>query len=67
MQDQQQFWLGSQEDAPTHLALLLRSKSLERGARGILTFLKVKNTKQGKKNDDKEVQNRQQDKSLQTE
>lgn len=40
MQDQQQLWLGSEEDSPT--------KSLERGARGIPTFLKVKKPKQTK-------------------
>ena len=60
MQDQQWFWLGSEEDSPTHLALLPRSKSLERGARGIPTFLKVKNQNRAKKNKDKEVQKRQQ-------
>lgn len=51
MQDQQQLWLGSEEDSPT--------KSLERGARGIPTFRKVKKQNRPKKNRDKEVQKRQ--------
>lgn len=51
MQDQQQLWLGSEEGSLT--------KSLERGARGIPTFLKVKNQNRPKKNKGKEVQKRQ--------
>lgn len=58
MEDQQWSWLGSEEDSPAYLALLPRSKYLERGARGIPTFLKVKKKKQNraKKSKDKEVQ-----------
>lgn len=45
VQDQQWFWLGSEEGSLTCLALLPRSKSVERGARGIPSLLKVEKTK----------------------
>lgn len=60
VQDQQWFCLGSEEGSLACLALLLRSKFLERGERGIPAFLKVRKQNRAKKNKAKEVQKRQQ-------
>lgn len=67
MEDQQWSWLGSEEASPACLALLPRSKYLERGARGIPTFLKVKKTKQSKEKQGQRGKKERAHKSLRTE